>query len=69
MAQTDIIILIQQDILRIQGQRPATDQFAGNVLLGPILDAFTQKVFPTGAVHECISATPAATVATADSFR
>lgn len=62
--RTDIIAHLQQDILRLQGQHPATDPFAGKVALGPVLDAFPRKIFPTGAVHEYISASPAATAAT-----
>ena len=64
MPQADIIARLQQDILHMQGQRPATGSLAGKVALGPVLDAFPQKVFPTGAVHEYISVSPAATAAT-----
>jgi len=62
--QTDTIARLQQDILCLQGQRPATDPSAGKVALGPVLDAFPQKIFPTGAVHEYISDSPAATAVT-----
>lgn len=62
--QKDIVARLQQDILCLQGQRPATNSLAGRVVLGPVLDAFPQKVFPTGAVHEYISTSPAATAAT-----
>lgn len=48
----------------MQGQKPAADQSGGKVALGPVLDAFPQKVFPTGAIHECITTTPATTAAT-----
>lgn len=64
MAQTDMIARLQQDILRMQGQRPATGSLAGKVALGPVLEAFPDKVFPTGAVHEYISTTPSAAAAT-----
>lgn len=64
MPQADIIARLQKDILHMQGQRPATDPLARKVALGPVLDAFPQKVFPTGAVHEYISVSPAATAAT-----
>lgn len=55
---------LQQEIFRVQGGKPATDQSAGRVVLGSVLDAFPQKVFPTGAVHECITTTPATTAST-----
>lgn len=64
VVQTDIIARLQQDILRMQGQRPATGLLAGKVALGPVLEAFPDNVFPTGAVHEYISATFSATAAT-----
>lgn len=64
MPQTDIISRLQQDILRMQGQRPIGGSLEGKVALGPVLEAFPNKIFPAGAVHECISATFAATAAT-----
>lgn len=64
MGQTDIIARLRQDILCMQGQRPAAGSLAGKVALGPMLEAFPGKIFPTGAVHECISATPSAAAAT-----
>lgn len=64
MAHTDIMMRLRQDILRWQGQRPATGSLAAKVALGPVLEAFPNKAFPTGAVHEWISASPAATAAT-----
>ncbi len=60
----DIRTRLQQDIWRMQGQRPAKDLLAGKVALGPILEAFPHKVFPTGAVHECITKSAASTAAT-----
>lgn len=63
--QRNIIAHLQRDILRLQGQSPAAKQLAGKVNLGPVLNAFPYKVFPTGAVHEYITDTPAATAATA----
>lgn len=62
--QKDIVARLQQDILRLQGQRPANDPLAEKVELGPVLDAFPQQIFPTGAVHEYISGSHAATAAT-----
>lgn len=59
-----MIAQLRQEIYRMQGQKPATDQSAGKAKLGPVLDAFPQKVFPTGAIHECITTTPATTAAT-----
>lgn len=64
MTHTDIMMRLRQDILRWQGQRPAAGSLAAKVALGPVLEAFTNKAFPTGAVHEWISASPAATAAT-----
>lgn len=58
------MVQLRQEILRMQGQKPATDQLLGRVKLGPVLQAFPQHVFPTGAVHECITTTPATTAAT-----
>ncbi|MCO5241229.1 MAG: Error-prone repair protein ImuA [Chitinophagaceae bacterium] len=54
---------LRQDILRMQGQRLVTGPSAGKVALGPVLEAFPGKIFPTGTVHECISATPSAAAA------
>lgn len=48
----------------MQGQKPATDLSVGKVKLGPMLDAFPLGMFPTGAVHECITTSPATTAAT-----
>lgn len=61
--QADIITRLQQDILRMQGQRPVTDSLAGKLALGPVLEAFPNKVFPTGAVHEYISHSQASNAA------
>lgn len=55
---------LRQDILFMQGQRPVAAQLIGKVNLGPVLDAFPHHVFPTGAVHEYLSVTPADTAAT-----
>ncbi|HMR84763.1 MAG TPA: Error-prone repair protein ImuA, partial [Niabella sp.] len=62
--KNDMIAQLRQEICRMQGQKPATDQLAGKVALGPVLDAFPQKVFPTGAIHEWITTTHATTAAT-----
>lgn len=59
-----MITKLRQEIFRMQGQKPATDQSLVKVNLGPVLEAFPHKVFPTGAVHECITTTPATTAAT-----
>lgn len=63
MGQTDMIAGLRQDILRMQGQRQVAGSLAGKVALGPVLEAFPGKIFPTGAIHECISTSPAATAA------
>lgn len=64
LVQTDTIARLQQEILCLQGQRPAAVPLATKVALGPVLDAFPRKIFPAGAVHEYISDSPVATAAT-----
>jgi len=62
--QKDMMERLRQDILRMQGQRPVTAQLNEKVKLGPVLEAFPHKEFPTGAVHEWLSVTPADAAAT-----
>lgn len=64
MTRADIIARLQQDILHLQGQRPVRDEPVGRVKLGPILNSFPHKTFPTGAVHEYITTTPGDAAAT-----
>ncbi len=62
--QKDIMDRLRQEILLMQGQRPVVGELSRRVNLGPVLEAFPHKVFPTGAVHEYLSVTPANTAAT-----
>lgn len=52
--KADIINTLKQQVLAMQGHRRATGDVS-QVNLGSILNAFPDKVFPTGAVHEFIS--------------
>jgi protein ImuA len=49
-----IVASLQTDILRLQGFKPSPG-ITALTGLGPILDAFPGKRFPTGAVHQFIS--------------
>jgi protein ImuA len=60
----DIIKRLQKDILRWQGFTPPTTGQAKGVGLGPLETAFPNGVFPTGAIHEMVCATPEHTAAT-----
>lgn len=55
MSKADIIAKLRQDLLSLQGLRPASDPL--NVGLGPIESAFPNDTFPTGAMHEFLSDT------------
>ena len=52
----DIITQLQKDILPLQGFKPPPAGMAVDVGLGPIAAAFPNGPFPTGAVHELLSA-------------
>lgn len=52
----DIIRRLQEEILPLQGFRPPTPGARLDMGLGPIVNAFPQNLFPTGAVHELLSA-------------
>ena len=60
----DTFTRLQQEIFRMQGGKPNTDVSAGRVALGPVLEAFPDQRFPTAAVHECVTTSPASTAAT-----
>jgi protein ImuA len=51
----DIIDQLRKEILLLQGFRPAVST-TGDLGLGPIAATFPNAVFPTGAIHEFISA-------------
>jgi protein ImuA len=55
ISKADIISKLQQDILLLQGLRPASDNSV-DVGLQLMKDAFPNASFPTGAVHEFLSA-------------
>jgi protein ImuA len=52
----DILRQLQEEILPLQGFRPPTAGMAIDMGLGPVADAFPRGVFPTGQVHELLSA-------------
>jgi len=56
-AKADILKNLQEDILRLQGLRVA-DNILLNEILGPIADAFPNRSFPTGSIHEFLSPGP-----------
>jgi len=57
-AKRDIISQLQKDILLWEGFKPPPPGAAGLAGLGPVEAAFPNGVFPTGAVHEFLSAEP-----------
>ncbi|RYZ54639.1 MAG: Error-prone repair protein ImuA [Sphingobacteriales bacterium] len=63
-AKYDMIRQLQQEVLRLQGYRRSAGSLAMHKGLGPIEAAFPGKTFPTGAVHEFISAGPEDAAAT-----
>lgn len=54
---SDIIEKLQKDILSLQGFRVPTEDQRISFGLGAIENAFPNKLFPTGAVHELLSDT------------
>ena len=55
-AKKDIILQLQKDILPLQGFRPPRGGSVPDMGLGAIATAFPNHAFPTGAVHEFLSA-------------
>jgi protein ImuA len=55
VTKKDIITALQREILPLQGFKPPSNHRA-DVGIGPIADAFPNAVFPTGAIHEVLSA-------------
>lgn len=55
---TDIINRLQKDILSLQGFKSTLNINEVDFGLGIIKNAFPNKIFPTGAVHELISSGP-----------
>ena len=60
----DIVRGLQKEILSLQGGSGVRSSGPIRTGLGPLEGAFPQRVFPTAAVHEFISAGPAAAAAT-----
>jgi protein ImuA len=55
-SKKDIIAQLQRDILPLQGYRPPAPGMTMDAGLGPVAAAFPNASFPTGAVHEFLSA-------------
>jgi len=54
----EIIAQLQKDILLWQGFKPQQAGSTGNFGLGPIEEVFPNGVFPTGTIHEFVTAVP-----------
>jgi protein ImuA len=63
-SKADIITQLRKDILPLQGLKTAANNSHLDTLLGPIKYAFPNASFPSGAVHEFLSATAENTTAT-----
>lgn len=61
--KADIIASLQKEILSMQGYKAEGDDTAVNVGLGPIVRSFPNGIFPTGAIHELLTAAPEHTAA------
>jgi protein ImuA len=55
-SKKDILAQLQRDILPLQGYRPPVAGTGAGIGLGPVERAFPMGVFPSGAVHEFLSA-------------
>ena len=64
-SKAEILARLQQDILPLQGFKPAAARSVADVGLGPIKSAFPGSKFPLGAVHEFCSNGAEAGAATA----
>ena len=53
-AKENIIAQLQKDILPLQGYKPPVHTGAVEIELGPVKEAFPNKIFPLGVVHEFI---------------
>jgi protein ImuA len=63
VSRDDILNNLRSDILRLQGFRSCKSPTI-DIGLGPILNAFPNRTFPLGAVHEFLSAQPEHTACT-----
>jgi protein ImuA len=59
----EIISKLRQDMIRWEGFRPPQPGTSNDMGLGPVAAAFSEGVFPTGAIHEFISSSPEDTAA------
>jgi protein ImuA len=61
--QAHIISQLNKDILSLQGYKPVPHGCGTGISLGAITDAFPNRIFPLGAIHEFICETPENTTA------
>jgi len=61
--KAEIIAELQASILRLEGFKTLS-QGAGHVGLGPVLEVFPNRTFPTGVIHEFVSSCEEQTAAT-----
>lgn len=61
--KADIIAALQKEILSLQGYKAEGDDTVVNVGLEPVIRSFPNEVFPTGVVHEWLTAAPEHTAA------
>lgn len=54
-AKTDIILELRKELLAMQGFRSIRNQERVDPGLGPVMDSFPERSFPTAAVHELIA--------------
>lgn len=59
----EIIAKLRQDIIALEGFRPAQPGANSTFGLGPLENAFPNQIFPTGAIHEFLSTRPEETSA------
>ncbi|WP_207425181.1 ImuA family protein [Pedobacter sp. SYSU D00535] len=57
-SKKEIISKLQQEILHLEGFKPAPAGVNSVAGLGPVESAFPNKVFPTGALHEFLNLIP-----------
>jgi protein ImuA len=62
--KADIIAQLQREILPLQGYKPSANGVTVNALPPEIKNAFPNKSFPTGAIHEFLSDNATSTAAT-----
>ena len=62
--KNEVIRQLQREVLSLQGHRRPVDDSVTDTGLGPMKDAFPDKVFPTGAIHEFLSFAPEDAAAT-----